>query len=140
MAVRSAENMGYSYLILYKLHLQHYFSQLNCRENDIMASTEVPGLKYFNYEFLSVCVFQNVKWQFSNQIHQLHVDGSSVCMLWLVVLGMMIDHTHSQAVIVWCDWLFTIETTREDGWPFGDNLLQERNAVSFLILSGRCGK
>lgn len=134
MAAWSPENMGYSDTIFYKFHLQHYFSQLNHRENDVMTKAEDHGLKYFYYEFLPVRAFQNVKWQFSNQIHQLHVDGSSVCVLWLVILAMMIDYTHSQAVIVWQDWLFTIETTREDGWPLGDHLLQDRNAVSFLLL------
>ena len=46
MAARSPENMGYSYPIFYKLHLQHYFSQPNYRENGIMASTEDHGLKF----------------------------------------------------------------------------------------------
>lgn len=123
--------MGYSYRIFNELLPQPYLCQLNFRENDIMSFTQDHRLKYFNYEFTSVHVFQNVKWQFSNQIHHLHADGLSVCVLWLVALAMMIDHTDSQAVIGWHDLQFTIETTREDGWPLGDHLLQVRNAVSF---------
>jgi hypothetical protein len=49
-----------------------------------MTSTWDHKLKYFTYESTSVHVFHNMKWKSFDQIHHLHIDISSVWVLWLV--------------------------------------------------------